>query len=88
MLPAHHMQQSLTEVDLLPAQGHQFGNPKGVAVSDQDQCGIPVAVPTGSSGLPSSASRLPPQSGIHDCAPPDCGACAVTFPKTMLGTGG
>jgi len=44
------MQQPGIEVDLVPAQCHQLTDPQRMAVSHQDQRGIPVTMPTDTSG--------------------------------------
>lgn len=46
MLEPRNVQEALTEIDLIPAQADQFGHAQAVAVGDQDQRGVPHAMPT------------------------------------------
>ncbi len=39
------MQEPLLQVQLLPAERHQFTHPEAMAVRQQDQRGVPVNVP-------------------------------------------
>ena len=46
VLAAGYVEQSLFEVDLIPAERHQFADSQAVAISEEDQRRISVAVPT------------------------------------------
>lgn len=50
MLEPHNVQEALAEIDLIPAQADQFGHAQAMAVGDQDQRGVPYAVPTDTRG--------------------------------------
>ena len=57
VLEPRDMYQALREIDLIPAQTHQFRHPQSMAVSDQEQGRIANTVPALGSGL--SGDDLP-----------------------------
>src|SRR5450755_3062811 len=61
---AHDVQQSLLQVYLIPTQADQFGYPQTVAIGDQDQGGIALAVAARRGPQPSSAPSPPYRTSI------------------------
>ena len=61
------VQVSRSELDLIPAQVHEFGSTQAVAVGHEDHGGVAVA-PAVSRWRLSSAARPRPRSGTRGCA--------------------
>jgi len=61
------MRQVLSEIDLVPAQTHQFGYAQAVAVSDQDPSRIPKPMAPLRCGRGDDLPRLPFPTDIPGC---------------------
>ena len=59
--------QALREIDLVPAQTHQFGYAQAVAVSDQDPSRIPKPMAPLRCGRGDDLPRLPFPTDIPGC---------------------
>ena len=55
VLDAPHMKEALIEVELIPAQGDQFGDPQPMAIGQEDHRGIAVPM---ASDAPSRLAQL------------------------------
>src|SRR5215467_2508975 len=45
MLPPADMEDAALEVDLLPAQGHEFGHPEPMPIGEKHHGRVPMAMP-------------------------------------------